>query len=37
MLLRPTFTFIPPALPSPAELMPIGGEGVILPFTRRGA
>jgi bifunctional non-homologous end joining protein LigD len=25
MLLRPTFTFIPPALPSPAERVPIGG------------
>jgi len=28
MLLRPTFTFIPPALPSPAERPPIGGEWV---------
>src|SRR5262245_34778990 len=28
MLLRPTFTFIPPALPSPAEHPPIGGEWV---------
>jgi ATP-dependent DNA ligase len=25
MLLRPTFAFIPPALPSPAERVPIGG------------
>jgi hypothetical protein len=28
MLLRPTFTFIPPALPSPAERPPIGGEWI---------
>jgi hypothetical protein len=28
MLLRPTFTFIPPALPSPAERVPIGGEWI---------
>ena len=28
MLLRPTFTFIPPALPSPAECPPIGGEWI---------
>jgi bifunctional non-homologous end joining protein LigD len=26
--LRPTFTFIPPALPSPAERPPIGGEWI---------
>jgi hypothetical protein len=26
--LRPTFTFIPPALPSPAERVPIGGEWI---------
>jgi ATP-dependent DNA ligase len=28
MLSRPTFTFIPPALPSPAERMPIGSEWI---------
>ena len=28
MLLRPTFTFIPPALPSSAECPPIGGEWI---------
>jgi bifunctional non-homologous end joining protein LigD len=28
MLLRPTFTFIPPALPSPAERVPIDGEWI---------
>jgi hypothetical protein len=28
MLLRPTFTFIPPALPSPAERPPIAGEWI---------
>jgi ATP-dependent DNA ligase len=28
MLLRPTFTFILPALPSPAERPPIGGEWI---------
>jgi hypothetical protein len=27
-LLRPTFTFIPPALPSPAERPPIGGDWI---------
>jgi bifunctional non-homologous end joining protein LigD len=28
MLLRPTFTFIPPALPSAAERHPLGGEWI---------
>ena len=28
MLLRPTFTFIPPALPLPAERPPSGGEWI---------
>jgi ATP-dependent DNA ligase len=28
MLLRPTFTFIPPALSSPSERVPIGGEWI---------
>jgi len=28
MLLRPTFTFIPPALSSPAERPPIAGEWI---------
>ena len=28
MLLRPTFTFIPPALPSPGDCPPIGGEWI---------
>jgi bifunctional non-homologous end joining protein LigD len=28
MLLRPSFIFIPPALPSPTERPPIGGEWV---------
>src|SRR5262249_56690002 len=28
MLLRPCFTFIPPALPSCAERVPIGGEWI---------
>jgi ATP-dependent DNA ligase len=28
MLLRPTFTFIPPALPSPVERLPIGGKWI---------
>jgi ATP dependent DNA ligase domain len=28
MLLRPTFTFIPPALPSPADRHPLGGEWI---------